>query len=256
MYPFILVPKKELEQLSVHLNEVINSCLTDWSFLHEENITLDLDNAYELDAQKLLVYKEHIYQDNYIYITNTQSTQRLFYNLFCNSALKKTDDKTIHRHGEIFDYLLSETLDELFEATFGEFKVHTEDREIISYTELFKKGSGAIYLKLGIGDDLAIFILPRYIYEHLLPEKLSLNGSAELYEIDVDKIDSIKEINLNVSLNPTVLNINDLISLAEGDLLVLDHKTNMNLNLHVNNEVFTTCRLGKYEQYKAISLVN
>ena len=256
MYPFILVPKDELGQLNVHFNQAISNWLSDWSLVHDGNINLEIDNAYELGDEKLLEYKEHIYQGNNIYILKSQSTLKLFYDLFCHSALKHANDESTCTHGEIFEYLMSETIDELLDLTFDIAKAQAEEHNVISFKELLKKGSGAIYMKFGIGNDQTVFIIPRYVYEHLLPEITPTNKSTELYDINVNKINFSNELKLNVLLNPTVLNINDLINLAEGDCLVLDHKTNMNLNLFVNNEIFTTCRLGKYDQYKAVSLVN
>ena len=256
MYPFILVPKDELEQLNVYFNQAINNWLSDWSFIHDGNINLEIDNAYELGDEKLLEYKEHIYQGNYVYILKSQSTLKIFYDLFCHSLLKRTNDESTYMHGEVFEHLMSEAIDELLDLTFDNASAQDEERNVISYKELLKKGSGAIYMKLGIGNDQTVFIIPRYVYEHLLPEIKSTNKSTELYDINVNKINYSNKLKLNVLLNPTVLNINDLINLAEGDCLVLDHETNMNLNLFVNNEIFTTCRLGKYDKYKAISLVN
>ena len=253
MYPFILVPKNELEQLSVHLHETVTNWLSAWSCVQDSNIKLDIDNAYMLDESSL-EYEEHIYHEHNVYILKTKSTQKLFYNLLCYSVLKNADDDSAHAHGEIFEYLLTETIDDLLEITFGGAKIRTEKGDVIGYTELLKKGSGAIYIKLSIGKDYTVLIIPRYVYEHLLPKKQSIEKSRELHDINFDNINTAKELSLNVLFNPTVLNIHDLISLAEGDCLVLDHRTNEKLNLYVNDELFTTGRLGKNDQYKAISL--
>lgn len=256
MYPFILVPNNELDHLSDYFSAAINSLLSEWSFVAYENINVEVDNAFNLSCEELTAHKEHIYQGFNVYILGLSKDRNLFNNLFYHPILNHPKQEPVFAKGEVFGHLVSEMTDEMLNAIFGDIEPLDQESTLAGYSELISRGSGAIYVKLDIDNSEIKLVLPRIIYEHLLPEKLPTKISTNLHDINIDNIDTANELDLNVSLNPTVLNISDLVSLAEGDYLVLDHNIDIALDLYVNNEQFTTCRLGKLGNKKAINLIN
>ncbi len=229
--PFRLISSSEMTELNTHFAQVINDWNQEYTMIP---ILINLEKPphdYVLhdgftiisEDNQLAVVEEH-YLDVFNYILFGENNS-------CFNAISR----------ELLLILLNRLL-KTDECCITETQPLTPN--------WFYRGSTCLFLTLSTNQNAVRIILsPEWVYQNLSPYQTIKHSLCSL-----DDVLAEETVNLDVTLLPVNLPIEQLLTIQVGDVLVTDHLLSDSLRVTHNDQVLALADLGQSTQQKSILL--